>query len=241
MFKKITTILSSVWHRHREAKEAEEAETARLREAKEAETARLREAKEAETARLQREMLAEAQTRIQEGMAKRKRENTKQRIQEYEAHVNAVDLSGVIERSGNPLDISDIEKEVEKRRWLAGEEKHDPQIGLANATSDDAIENIAGKLDQTARHFLMEHNDPDRQRKVAKTIMDSRANLNPIPSIDSYVTVVAEAIARERAKMNSGNSSDAIIGRAILIRSTDPRWTRTRHGALRPLSKVPYR
>ena len=72
--------------------------------------------------------------------------------------------------------------------------------------------------------------------------MDLRADINPMPSIDSYISNVARFIASKRQTDGSEEKlRDTVIARAILIRSTDPLWDRTYKGSLRPLSAAPYK
>jgi hypothetical protein len=172
-----------------------------------------------------------------------------QHLQDYEAHVKAVDLNGIATRDGHPLKLSqnqrdghppkstELEIEVKKRLRLATNAKRDPQISLADKVSDEAIAAITSKLDQSALEWLWNHGEPEEQRKAAVAIRNARADLDEFMPRDRYVMIIAEAIARSKAKMRPNKILVAVGVRAILLRSADSRWTRTRRSELRPLSE----
>lgn len=158
--------------------------------------------KEAEIARLRSEQKAEARIKTKALRAEQKRREAERCVQEYNEHVRAVDLTGLVERRGRPLKVSEIEGEVMKRKELAARAQDDPHMCLTNTMLDEAI---AANFDQASRHFLLDHADPDRQRKTAKAVMDARADLDPIPSIRDYATAVANLVASERIEDGDGN------------------------------------
>lgn len=194
--------------------------------------------REAEAARQQEA----AEERWREKLAEKKqREAAAERLRIYERHVESVDLNGIATCPEGPLPVSDLCKEVERRLDLAAAAKRDPQIKLADKMSDEDITAIAGKLDPTALHWLLKDDNPERQRKAAKAILDAQADLAEDMSLDRYATIIAEMVARSRVKLRRHRTVVAVMARAILLRSADARWTRQRHGALRPLTAVPYR
>ena len=166
-----------------------------------------------------------------------KREAAALRLQAYNAHVKGVDLNGIASLNGAPLKLSELPKEVDKRLMLAAAAKRDPQINLVSKMSDEHIAAVTNKLDQTALDWLWEQRDPERQRNAAVAILNARADLDTIIPLDLYVTIVAEAVARSREKIRPMRTIVVVIVRAVLLRSIDPRWTRTRNGELRPLSE----
>ncbi len=163
-----------------------------------------------------------------------------QHVRAYKAHIQAVNLNTVGERDGRPLKLSDLRTEVERRLDLAAAVGGDRQIKLAEKMSDQEIAAITGKLDPTALRFFVDHDDPERQRTAAKTILDARANLPDQVPLGLYATIIAEAIARLRVKSRRDRAVAAVIIRAILLRSADPRWQQQRKGVMCPLSGVPY-
>ena len=181
-----------------------------------------------------------------------KRKIAAQQLQAYEAHVKAVNLNEIATRDGQPLKLShelrngqpseptELEVEVKKRIRLAANVQRDPQINLADEMSDEEITSITSRLDQTALEWLWNHGEPEEQRKAAVAIRNARADLDEFMPLDRYVTVVAEAVARSKANMRHSRTLVAVGVRAILLRSADPRWTRTRRSELRSLSKPPW-
>lgn len=179
----------------------------------------------------------------------KKRKATALHLQAYEAHVKAVDLNGIVTRAGHPLKLwenqreghpyipTELEIEVKKRLQLATNAKRNLQISLADKMSDEAITAITSNLDQTVLEWLWNHGEPEEQRKAAVAIRKARADLDEFMPRDRYVMIVAEAIARSKAEMRPNKILVAVGIRAILLRSADPRWTRTRRSELRPLSK----
>tara|TARA_R110002020_G_scaffold148885_1_gene325047 strand:+ start:23525 stop:24190 length:666 start_codon:yes stop_codon:yes gene_type:complete len=189
--------------------------------------------------RLEVERRREARRKAVEKRSEWQRKQTAAHNWEYEAHVQAVDLTGMAERSGYPLNHSEIEEEVKKRFELADRVQRDPQLNLSFSLSDPLITKI---LDRANRHYLSDHEDFERQRKTAKVVMDARADLDPIPPIREYVTAVANFVARSRCSGEfEGEALHAVTVRAILMRSTDPKWARIYKGALQPLSERPFR
>lgn len=194
-----------------------------------------RRAREAKLARQQ----AEEEARQRAEMAEKKQRQAEElRIQAYEAHIETVDLNGIATCRETPLSLSEIYEEVQKRFDLAAAVKRDRDIDLAAEMSDEEIEAVTGKLSQTALHWLLEHDDPKRQRDVAKELLDARANITPYPLLEPYVTAVAEAAARYRGYQYPRNRIEpAVAARAILLRSASGRWDRLRKGAPLPLSE----
>jgi ABC-type transporter Mla MlaB component len=196
-------------------------------------------ARAAEAARQKAEI--EARKRAEIAAEKKKQSEAEALcLRAYEAHVEAVDLNGIATRRGVPLSLSEISEEVENRRKLAVAAKRDLRIELADTMSDEDITALVGKLDQTALEWLWNHREPEDQRKAAVAIRRARADLDEVMVLDRYVMIVAEAIARSQATMRPGRILVAVIVRAILLRSADPRWTRMHHNKLRPLTEVPY-
>lgn len=193
---------------------------------------------EAEAARQQE--AAEVERR--EALAHKKRDDVvADSLRIYEGHVKSYDLTGIGTHHGRPVALSDLSKEVERRLELSGAVERDPQIKLADNMSDKAIEDITGKLDPTALRFLLEHEDPERQRSAAKKILNARADLVVNVPHDQYATIVAEMVVRSRLKLRRHRAVLAVQVRAILLRSADPRWTEQRNGVLRPLTAAPWK
>jgi|TARA_R100000935_G_C2838829_1_gene169809 hypothetical protein len=161
---------------------------------------------------------------------------------DYDRHVATYDLTGICYNEGNVLSIENLISKIARRLELADACSYDPKVSLK---IPDTYEKWAGNmngLDRTKQFFLMEHKDWKRQRHAANLIMDLRADINPMPSIDSYISNVARFIASKRQTDGSEEKlRDTVIARAILIRSTDPLWDRTYKGSLRPLSAAPYK
>jgi len=194
---------------------------------------------EAHEDQLAEELRDEAKRRAAEKLTEWRRKLTASQNLEYEAHVQAVDLSGMAERCGYPLSVSEIETEVKRRCDLAQLVQRDPQVKLSTSLPDEVFAKI---LDRANRHYLIDHEDSERQRKTAKAVMDARADLDPIPPIRVYATAVANIVARSRCEGELSDwTQDAVVIRAILLRSTDLRWTRIQRGSLQRLSEPPFR
>jgi hypothetical protein len=214
MFKIIAAIWLAIWppaRRHARAIEAAQ-----------------RQAKTVEDAQKRTKMVFEEE---------KKRIIAEQPLRSYQAHVKTVDLNGIASLNGKPMNPSAISDEVIKRLSLATCAKRNHEINLANKMSDEEIAATTGKLDQTALKWLLQHKDPENQRKAATAIIKARADFDEIMPLDLYVTVVAEAVARSASKMRPSRIIAAVTVRAILLRSTDTRWTKTRQSELRPLSQ----
>jgi len=160
---------------------------------------------------------------------------------DYDIHVATYDLTGICVREGSVLNIDHIAIKTARRLELANAIDSDLNHSLKIPdTYEEWVCNI-GSLDRTKQLFLMEHEDPERQRCAAKSIMDLRANLNPMPSRETYaVNVASFIVSKLPTRSPEVTLADIVIARAILIRSTDLRWTRTYKGAYRPLGAAPY-
>lgn len=172
---------------------------------------------------------------------KKKRDAATDSLRIYEAHVKSYDLIGIGTHHGLPVALSDLGKEVGQRLDLAVAVEREPLIKLADKMSDEDIEDITSRLDPTALRFLLEHEDPERQRSAAKKILNARADLVENVPQDQYATIVAEMVVRSRLKLRRHRAVLAVQVRAILLRSADPRWTEQRNGVLRPLTAAPWK
>jgi len=186
---------------------------------------------------------AEAEAQRQAEQAKKARQEAEDRAQgAYDAHVKNVDLNGVFEcRQRGPLKLSELLEEVQKRLDLARAVKRNPQIMVADQMSDEDIEKIMKKLDQTALAALTSFDDPSSQRRGADKVRQSRFDLDDHMPLDRYATIVGEAIARSSAKFRPSRILVAVRIRAVLMRSADPRWSKQKRNALPALSDLPYR
>lgn len=210
---KITTIIAASWP------------PARRRE-QEAEAARQR---------------AEAEAKRQARQAEKERQKAKdQRLEAYNAHVAAVDLNGVGTRRGEPLPLAEVSAEVARRFDLADAVGRPSRIqGQKEDSRPELVEAMKGLLDADAVRVLLDHDDPERQRTAAEAIMDARVKTDLDPW--EHATAAAEVAAHSRRQPASRNGTSALVeARAVLLRSTDPRWSRRLKGEPRPLSARPF-
>ncbi|MFZ3585132.1 hypothetical protein ACOI1H_23795, partial [Loktanella sp. DJP18] len=160
----------------------------------------------------------------------------------YDAHVKNVDLNGVCEcRYRGPLKLSELSEEVQKRLDLARAAKREPQIIVADQMSDEDIEKIMKRLDQTALAALKSFDDPLSQRCGADKVRQSRFDLDDHMSLNRYATMVGEGIARLSSENRRSRILVVVSIRALLMRSADPRWSKKKHSMPPALADIPYR